>query len=79
MTGDSSLGDSPDDEPSVFCCSPYARFSGPSNVSLAVTVSLIDGIFANGLKGSRLLGGFRETLIKSQSQIPQEFLYMTSS
>ena len=23
--------------------------------------------------------GFRETLIKSQSQIPQEILYMTSS
>ena len=79
MTGDSSLGGSPDDEPSVFCCSGHARFSGPSNVSLAVTVILIDGICANGLKDSRLLGEFRETLIKSQSQIPQEFLYMTSS
>lgn len=46
-----------------FCCSGYARFSGPSNVSLAVTVILMDGICANGLKGSSLLGVFSENLV----------------
>ena len=46
MTGDSSLGGSPDDESSVFCCSGYVRFSGSPNVSLAVTVILMDGICA---------------------------------
>ena len=63
MTGDSSLGGSLSDGSPVFCCSGYARFSGPSSVSLAVTVSLIDGIFVNGLKGARLLGVFSPNFV----------------
>ena len=53
-----------------FCCSGYARFSGPSNVSLAVTVILMDGICAEcsqRFKPFRGIQGNADSIAESDS------------